>query len=290
MRIIIVFISMCLYILGCAPETTTPAPSNQDNLLDLSTWDFGEVNVDANANPLRRTYEDDAVYAIAVGTFSGVGHHDSAKKALASLSSGYPRLAQQLQVRERSRGSVLAFGTYAGYDDPNVARDIDTLKRIVNPQGKPLFGQIFLSKFRTPLSQRNLHPHDLWTIRKEFPTLVPIYTLEVGVWGDFGGGEFPVAKRRAAAEAYAAELRARGVEAFFYHNDDRSLSSVTIGLFGHNAVDASTGFYSPEVEAMIARFPERLVNGEQVLEYLDPMNQSFGTRVQQPILAEVPVD
>ncbi len=290
MRTVLAFIMIGLWILGCAPETTTPAPKAQDDLLDLSTWDFGEVDVEETASPLTRSYEDDAVYAIAVGTFSGIGHQESAKKALASLSMQYPRLAQQLQVRDRSRGSVLAFGSYEGYGDPNVARDIDTLKRIVNPQGKPLFGQIFISKFRTPLALRKLHPHDLWSIRKEFPTIVPIYTLEVAVWGDFGGGQFPTAKRRAAAEAYASELRARGNEAFFYHNDDRDISSVTVGLFGHNAIDASTGFYSPEVDAMLARFPERLVNGEQVLEYLDPHNQSFGTRVQQPILAEVPVD
>jgi len=278
------------WALGCAPETTAPTPQGQDDLLDLAKWDFGDVDVDEMPSQIGRTYEDDAVYAIAVGTFSGIGHQESAKKALASLSMQYPRLVQQLQVRDRSRGSVLAFGSYDGYDDPNVARDIDTLKRIVNPQGKPLFGQIFISKFRTPLTQRRLHPHDLWSVRKEFPTIVPIYTLEVAVWGDFGGGQFPKSKRRAAAESFASELRARGNEAFFYHNDDRDISSVTVGLFGYNAVDASTGFYSPEVDAMIALFPERLVNGEQVLEYLDPMNQSFGTRVQQPILAEVPVD
>ncbi len=290
MRTVLAIMMIGLWAIGCSPETTTPAPKAQDDLLDLSTWDFGEVNIDEPSSPLGRSYEDDSVYAIAVVTFSGIGHQESAKKALASLSVQYPRLSQQLQVRDRSRGSVLAFGSYEGYDDANVARDIDTLKRIVNPQGKPLFGQIFISKFRTPLANRKLHPHDLWSIRKEFPTIIPIYTLEVAVWGDFGGGQFPKSKRRLAAESYASELRARGNEAFFYHNDDRDISSVTVGLFGHNAVDASTGFYSSEVDAMIARFPERLVNGEQVLEYLDPMNQSFGTRVQQPILAEVPVD
>ncbi|MEE2819699.1 MAG: hypothetical protein VX615_03710 [Planctomycetota bacterium] len=290
MRTVLAFIMIGFWALGCAPETTAPTPQGQDDLLDLTKWDFGDVDVDEMPSQIGRTYEDDAVYAIAVVTFSGIGHQESAKKALASLSMQYPRLVQQLQVRDRSRGSVLAFGSYDGYDDPNVARDIDTLKRIVNPQGKPLFGQIFISKFRTPLAQRRLHPHDLWSVRKEFPTIVPIYTLEVAVWGDFGGGQFPKSKRRAAAESFASELRARGNEAFFYHNDDRDISSVTVGLFGYNAVDASTGFYSPEVDAMIALFPERLVNGEQVLEYLDPMNQSFGTRVQQPILAEVPVD
>ncbi len=149
MRTVLAFIMIGFWALGCAPETTTPTPKVQDDLLDLTKWDFGDVDVNEIPNPLGRTYEDDAVYAIAVGTFSGIGHQESAKKALASLSMQYPRLAQQLQVRDRSRGSVLAFGSYDGYDDPNVARDIDTLKRIVNPQGKPLFGQILKFSTRT---------------------------------------------------------------------------------------------------------------------------------------------
>ena len=41
---------------------------------------------------------------------------------------------------------------------------------------------------------------------------------------------------------------------------------------------------------MLSRFPERLVNGQQVLEYLDSNNHTRGTRVQPPCLAEVPVD
>ena len=85
-------------------------------------------------------------------------------------------------------------------------------------------------------------------------------------------------------------MRKKGFEAFFYHNDDVGLSSVTVGLFGHNAVDAETGFYSPEVDAMISRFPVRLVNGQEVQEYFDPTNPSLGSNVQPPVLAEVPVD
>ena len=89
MRTVLAFMMIGLWILGCTPETITPAPKAKDDLLDLSTWDFGEVDVQEAANPLTSSYEDDAVYAIAVGTFSGIGHQESAKKALASLSLQY---------------------------------------------------------------------------------------------------------------------------------------------------------------------------------------------------------
>ena len=164
------------------------------------------------------------------------------------------------------------------------------LRGVVTPQRRPLFVQVLLMKFKPPRSIQNLHPYDLWTVRREFPTMVPIFTLEVGVWGDFDSGQFPKAKRRQAAEGYAAQLRQKGYEAFFYHNDDAGLSSVTVGLFGHKAVDGETGFYSPEVDAMISRFPARLINGQEVLEYFDPTNHSLGSSAQPPCLAEVPVD
>lgn len=279
-----------IVLVGCSNPDSTTTLEKQDPLYDLSTWDFGDNSQLEVTHEPPHTNEGQEVYAIAVATFTGPGHGSSANRVLMNLQMQYPNLASQLTVRERSRGSVLAFSSYEGFDDPRVKADIDTLRKIVDGQGQPLFGQVLLTKFRTPLSQRTLHPHDLWSIRKEYPTVVPIYTLEVAVWGDFEGGEFPKTKRRAAAELYASQLRDKGYEAFFYHNDDSDLSSVTVGLFNYLAVDAETGFYSPEVEAMISRFPERLVNGQQVLEYLDRKNHALGTRVQPPCLAEVPLD
>ena len=65
---------------------------------------------------------------------------------------------------------------------------------------------------------------------------------------------------------------------------------MTVGLFGFNALDAETGFYSPEVESMMSRFPKRLVNGQEVLQYFNPSKPELGANVQRPVLAEVPVD
>ena len=135
-----------------------------------------------------------------------------------------------------------------------------------------------------------LHPYDLWTVRRDYPTMVPIYTLDVAIWGDFESGELPKNQRRSAAEQFAAYLRSKGFESFFYHDDEQQLSSVTVGLFDYKAVDAETGFYSWEVDALIEQFPQRLVNGEQFMEFQNPNNPSQGTRPQQPRLVEVPID
>jgi hypothetical protein len=256
---------------------------------DVVNWDFGEISTDTQTNRDSQVSDKDQ-YAIAVATFTGAGHERNARKVLSEFLIQHPTVGRNLMVRKRSRGSALTYGQYSGYNDPNARTDLEMLRNITTPQGRALFSQLLLTKFRPVLSKETLHPHDLWTIRREYPTIVPIYTLEVAVWGDFDSGQLPRAKRRSAAEQYASELRSKGYEAFFYHNDDSELSSVTVGLFSYKAIDAETGFYSTEVESMLARFPQRLMNGQPVLEYHDPSNHAKGTKVQAPCLAEVPVD
>ena len=281
-----------LLLVCCGPEATspqTPRVTTQSESMDISTWDFGEVEVSDLGSQNTATQHVDE-YAIVVATFTGQQHAQSASAMKTQLAMQYPEFGHSLALRPRSRGSVLSFGNYKGYDDPKAQKDMAQLRRMVSPQGRALFAQVLLMKFKPPRSTYNLHPYDLWTVRREFPVMVPIFTLEVAVWGDFDSGQFPTERRRKVAEEYAGQLRKKGFEAFFYHNDDVGLSSVTVGLFGHNAVDAETGFYSPEVDAMISRFPVRLVNGQEVQEYFDPSNPSLGSNVQQPGLAEVPID
>ena len=284
------FCSLLISILfGCTPEASETRMQSRQDVMDISTWDFGDGATTHNRTVLHQETPRNE-YSIAVATFTGDSQMTAARSTLSMLVMQYPSIARRLQIRERSRGTVITYGQYTGFDDPTAKQDIDMLRSIPTAQGSPLFRQILLSKFRPPRSQQVLHPHDLWTVRREFPMIVPIYTLEVAVWGDFDSGKFPRDRRRTAAQNYVSDLRAKGFDAYFYHNDDKELSSVTVGLFGFTAIDAETGFYSPEVEAVLARFPERLVNGQPILEYLNPNNPSLGTKVQRPCLAEVPVD
>jgi hypothetical protein len=286
---IILFISV---FAGCSTETTTKPPSpntSQGDIMDLSTWDFDD-ETSTQVIPTQRSTQNKDQYAIVVATFTGDHHEESASATRLQLVSQYPSIGHNLVLRPRSRGSVLSYGNYRGYDDIKAKKDIEMLRNIPTARGTPLFTQIMLMKFKASRSLDNLHPYDLWTVRREFPKMVPIYTLEVAVWGDFESGQFPQEKRRAVAEKYASELRGKGFKAYFHHNDDVELSSVTVGLFGHSAVDAETGFYSHEVEAMMSRFPARLVNGQQVREYFNPSKPEMGSNVQPPCLAEVPID
>jgi hypothetical protein len=254
--------------------------------MDVDTWDFGDKPASYYDN--QELSKDQ--FAIVVATFTGGGHLSAANATLTTLSRQYPTLAPLLKVRQRSRGAVITYGSYTGYDDVAASKDIKMLHTVVSARGAQLFGQVMLSKFKSPRARRELHPYDLWKVRRKYPTVVPIYTLEVAVWGDFESGQLPTTQRRAAAERYASELRAKGFEAFFYHSDETDLSSVTVGLFSYRALDPETGFYSIEVEAMLSRFPTRLVNGQTVLQYFDPSNPSQGSMEQKPCLAEVPVD
>jgi len=262
--------------------------------MDTTTWDFGEVDMNSPQHMVgtqyqQRQQQQEDQFAIVVATFTGDEHARSAAATHTRLMGQFPTIGRKLIQRPRSRGTALTYGNYQGYDDPEAKKDIAMLRTVPTVQGTPMFRQVLLLRFKASRLLQNLHPHDLWTVRREFPKIVPIFTLEVAVWGDFDSGQFPTKKRRAAAEGYASELRAKGFEAFFYHNDDAELSSVTVGLFGHSAVDAETSFYSYEVEALLSRFPVRHVNGQEVQVYFDPETPSLGSTVQPPCLAEVPV-
>ncbi|MBC8523063.1 hypothetical protein H8D29_03965 [PVC group bacterium] len=272
---------------GCAPKEVSPKKHTSIDEIDLSEWDDEESN-----KPVRVFNPNNGatIYAITVATFTGPYHAESARGAASKFVLARPDIGRELVVRPRRRGSVLTFGSYTGYDDPKAKEDIKALRSIRLQDGRPAFGQMILTRFRSPRSIINLHPYDLWTVRRDYPSIVPIYTLDVAIWGDFESGQLPQKQRRSAAEGYAASLRSKGFESYFYHDDEQSLSSVTVGLFDYKAVDAETGFYNWEVDALIEQFPERLVNGEQFMEFRNPSNPSLGTRPQQPRLVEVPID
>ena len=273
-------------IQGCGPKSATSQQAAKAQEIDLSEWGYEEEQKPAVViNPEAGT----PIYAITVATFTGNYHAESAREAASRFVLARPDIGRQLVVRSRRRGSVLTFGSYTGYDDPLAKNDIKALRNILF-EGRPVFGQMILTRFRNPRSMQSLHPYDLWTVRRDYPTIVPIYTLDVAIWGDFESGQLPKSKRRTAAEQHAATLRSNGFEAFFYHDDELNLSSVTVGLFDYNAVDAETGFYSWEVDTLIQQFPARMVNGEQFMEFRNPGDPSLGTRPQQPRLVEVPID
>ena len=288
-RFLIVFLifSISCTLCGCGPETVPEKKPSQIDKIDLSQWGYEEeVEPERVINP----NSGKVTYAITVATFTGPHNAVAARDAASRFVLSQPTIGRMLVVRPRRRGSVLTYGSYTGYSDPAAKEDLKALRNVRLADGRKAFGQMIITKFRSPRSMQNLHPYDLWTVRRDYPTVVPIYTLDVAIWGDFESGQLPTEQRRKLAEQYAASLRSKGFESFFYHDDEKNLSSVTVGLFGHSAVDAETGFYSWEVDSLITQFPERLVNGEEFLELRNVADPSLGMRAQQPRLVEVPID
>ncbi len=214
---------------------------------------------------------------------------DTARQMQVQLAAQSPALASGLAVRERRSGAVLVYGAYEGADDPRARPDMDFLRSLRGGGGRAIFPQVMLVRFRAPRSMGRLHPNDLWSARLAYPQVDPLYSLDVAIWGDFESGLWPADRRHAASEQHAAGLRRRGYEAWFYHDDDRGFSSVTVGLFDRRAIDAETGFYSDEVEAVLASFPERLINGEPLMESRNAANPTQRSP-QQPRLIEVPFE
>ena len=214
--------SMVLAMLGCM-QSCSPASTNTErthsartngDIMDTSTWDFGDAPIEDNYAILKTEQLKDQ-YAIVIGTFIGDQSISAAENMRIQLVMQYPVLSGQVAVRPRSRGSVLTYGDYEGYNDSRAKTDITTLRSMRTQNGNTLFAQVLLMRFKSLKTRQQLHSYDLWTIRREFPTMVPIFTLEVAVWGDFDSGQFPEERRRMAAEAYATELRKKGFEAFF---------------------------------------------------------------------------
>jgi len=128
----------------------------------------------------------------------------------------------------------------------------------------------------------------LISVRENYPNVRVLYTIEVAVWGDFGGGVLKDNERRRLAHDYAQALRQDGHQAWFDHNERKKLSTVTVGIFDHTAIDSDSGIHSDAVERVLRQFPARLVNGELLMEPVSPGDPGAGTRVQKPRMVEVP--
>lgn len=232
-----------------------------------------------------------STWSLVLGTFTEPGHEDAARQMIIDL----PRIAPQAagaRVHTTFKGSMVVYGNYTGRDDPNAKADLERLKAI-NVNGTPVFNRIILTKLDLRLAQGQLHPFDLLAARKAHPKVDPMYTLDVAIWmsnNDHKAGDrvtYEEVKRK--AEAFAAQLRAKNEEAYFYHDDDNQWSTVTVSLFDRRAIDQRSGLFSDEVTTLMRRFPARLVNGEPLIELKDPRDPKKGGTPQAPKLVLVPM-
>ncbi len=243
--------------------------------------DWGNDWAQTADRPPARTAGSGTVWTIVLATFPPqVGQEAAAQNMVRQLRGVAPDL-QDLWVHTTRNGTLVATGRYDSPDSPDAQADLRRVKAI-EIRNRPAFARAMLTRITVRPAAASLHPYALLSVRLRYPTTDPLYTLEVGIWSDFESGELTLEEIHRKAEAQTRELRNRGYDAYFYHDDDKRMSTVTIGVFDYKAIDQRTGLYGPQLQALMEQFPAHLVNGERLLEPIDGRNPSRGTRVQKP--------
>ncbi len=226
-------------------------------------------------------------FGICLATFTDPDHRRSSQLYAQRIGMLVPDMADGLSLHSDDAGSMVLFGDYSGWQDPSVAETTKRL-RLVQVEGRPLFLNPILTEVTVPRDPSDIGPLELLSLRVQFPEIRTLYTLEVAVWGDFGGGELADDERRRLAEDYARLLRGQGHQAWYHHDESKRMSTVTVGAFDHTAIDAASGIRSAAVERVLAGFRARLVNGEVLMIPVSRNNPAAGMKPQQPFLVEVP--
>jgi len=226
-----------------------------------------------------------SVWVVVLGTFSGQNHARAARTMLSEVRTMDPMLADAW-VHTKDSGSIVALGRFESASSTAAHNALDRIKSITI-EGRPVFAKAMLSRvsLRTP---GQMHPHSLAAVRQRYPNVDPLYTLDVALWMDDESDQVSYEQLKRKAEAYVKELRARGLEAYFHHDEGKRMSTVTVGLFDHRAVDPQSGIVSADVKALMDRFRARLVNGEELRVPISRRKPEMGTEVQKPFLVLVP--
>ena len=308
-----IFIALVLTALlgmGCQPDSNRPVAGGGSNGAafeptedTLSDLDLGEDwaqyeqqlssrNATGSSIEGAPTFRGGAAsggpgFAIVLATFGGDAHREQANQFRERAAMLLPEMAGSIRIHPSAGGSLVVCGEYAGWKDAGAKQDIKTLQELTI-NGVQVFPQAMLTELSARRDPNSIDEAELVSLRLRYPDIRVLYTLEVAIWGDFESGQWPEATRRRAAERYARTLRQRGVPAFYHHDPVREMSMVTVGVFDHRAIDGQTGLRSPQVERFLMDFPERMVNGEQIVDLYDPSDPSKGGRPQEPRIVEVP--
>ncbi|MEE2906608.1 MAG: hypothetical protein VX527_02140 [Planctomycetota bacterium] len=239
--------------------------------------------------PVKRAYSAPQVprYGICLATFTNDDHVVSAREYIRRIGLLMPQMMEELSVHVDKDHSKVLYGDFKGWQDPTVGKVTREL-RAIRIQGRPLFLTPILTEVIPPRDPRSIGPMELLSVRLTYPDIRTLYTVEVAVWGDFDSGQLSDTQRRRLAEDYARSLRQAGHQAWYDHNERKKMSTVTVGIFDHSAIDPDSGIHSEAVERVMSRFPARLVNGELLMEPVSPGDPGAGTRVQKPRMVEVP--
>lgn len=225
------------------------------------------------------------VWTIILKTFTDSNHQRAAATMAAQVAMVAPQLSAVRVLTTQGKSRVV-YGSFANVADPDAQAALKLVKQ-TRIHGREAFPRAMLNRVRTN-EVSTLHPHNLLAVRRKFSKRSLLYTLQVAIWGDFDSGNLTLKQIRSRAQAYTAQLRAQGYEAYFYHDDDQRLSMITIGVFDHRVIDHQSGILNSEVQELLRKFPNHLVNGEVLDEPVDPHDMNKGKKPQSPRLVEIP--
>ena len=277
---------------GCAsPGSSEPtARSSEDSTNALRLYDPGDdvllekestVEGASGTSSASQAASSQGAWSIALATVTGSDHKALARSLSDQIRDRYPDLTP-LFVDNLTGGSASA--VFVGhFKSPSSKASQEMMKRIGTltfQNGAKSFPRAMPAR---PASYQNiaLAPNDLRSLRSRHRVGRIAYSLKIAQWGTFGDDELSYDACRKQAEAMAASLRSRGLNAWFNHNEAREMSVVSVGVFGSNAYDSRSTLYAPEVEVLLERFPTLMINGEPIL------HPKTGQPLR-PVLIEVP--
>ncbi|MFM1868015.1 MAG: hypothetical protein RL591_1423 [Planctomycetota bacterium] len=225
-------------------------------------------------------------WSVMLATFTQLDHVERANAFRTQLVRDYPELASAF-VRRVGKGSAIVIGRFEGPQDAAAQSELKRVKAIERGKAKPFAGAM-LVRTATDDASAATKPYDIRNLRMKYPKVRPLFTLQVAAWSTFGEKGVKYDDMRRAAERYCADLRAKGVDAWFHHDEDSETSIVTVGNFDRRAYDGQTTLFSPEVEDLMRRFPAHLLNGEPLMVPIDQSNPKGPKKPQPCRLVEVP--
>ena len=143
--------------------------------------------------------------------------------------------ARKVRVESDRGGANIYYGTYDRRVDlrtgersipPKMAEELKLLKELADPDGR----RYFLRARKVPLPSPDVG-NPRWDLR----LAEGVYTLQVAVYFNTD----TMRRRKEAAAEKTRQLRAKGLEAYYYHGTTRSM--VTVGSFGEDGLLDETG-------------------------------------------------
>lgn len=190
-------------------------------------------------------------WSIVLELHSGPKSAEEARARLAPVSLNAGR--RDVYIRPTARGAAIVVGSYAAPDAAAARADLEAL-RSREVEGKKPFSQAFFAPPRGTIDP-GLVPELNLIAAKQIFGKDKEYTLQIA----FYQSKKPEDAKRAAEKA-ALQLRRDGELAFYYHG--KSMSLVTVGVFGDSDFDQNLRPKNAAILALQQRYPLNLHNGE----------------------------